>query len=226
MSITALEHLQWNLGGKMWKRRKKGELHHSLNQMAHSSQNPLILPTTLMIFSLARLANLGMTCQQQKLTLHILVYLTKLWKTGIVILNSDKVSVEEMKKWLLSIKYDKPLCSDNLDGKLLKIIADNIATSICHIFNVSLLESMWPQAWREEKVIPQPKISKAPFTGSNNQPRSLLPTLSKLLEKIVFDQIQCYFTINKLTADFQNAYRDGHSTCTLLTQITDDWLIK
>ena len=40
---------------------------------------------------------------------------------------------------------------------------------------------------------------------------------------MVFDQIQCYFTVNKLTTDFQHAYREGHSTSTALTQITD-WL--
>ena len=41
---------------------------------------------------------------------------------------------------------------------------------------------------------------------------------------MVFDQIQCYFTVNKLTTDFQHAYREGHSTSTALTQMTDDWL--
>ena len=40
----------------------------------------------------------------------------------------------------------------------------------------------------------------------------------------MFDQIQCYFSVNKLTTDFQHAYREGHSTCTALTQMTDDWL--
>ena len=40
----------------------------------------------------------------------------------------------------------------------------------------------------------------------------------------MFDQIQCYFSVNKLATDFQHAYREGHSTCTALTQITDDWL--
>ena len=74
-----------------------------------------------------------------------------------------KVSVEEVKELLLSINNDKPPGSDNLDGKLLRIIADNIATLICHIFNLSLLESMCPQAWREAKVIPLPKNSKALF---------------------------------------------------------------
>jgi hypothetical protein len=39
----------------------------------------------------------------------------------------------------------------------------------------------------------------------------------------VFDQIQCYFSVNKLT-DFQHAYREGHSKCTALTQMTDEWL--
>ena len=44
--------------------------------------------------------------------------------------------------------------------------------------------------------------------------------------EIVFDQIQCYFTVNKLTTEFQHAYREGHSTSTALTQMTDDWLIE
>ena len=52
----------------------------------------------------------------------------------------------------------------------------------------------------------------------------MLPAQEKLLEKIVFDQIQCYFAVNKLTTNFQHAYRERHSTCTALTQITDDWL--
>ena len=40
----------------------------------------------------------------------------------------------------------------------------------------------------------------------------------------MFDQIQCYFTVNKLTTEFQHAYREEHSTRTALTQMTDDWL--
>ena len=78
------------------------------------------------------------------------------------------VSVEEIKIIVLSINNDKTLRSNNLDGKLLRIIADNTATPIFHIFNLSPLESVCPQAWRRGKVIPLPKNSKAPFTGSNS----------------------------------------------------------
>jgi hypothetical protein len=93
-----------------------------------------------------------------------------------------KVSVEEVKQLLLSINIEKSLRSDNLDGKLLRIIADDIATPICHIFNLSLLESVCSQAWREAKLIPLPNNNKDPFTGSNSRPI----TVRKLFEKMVF----------------------------------------
>ena len=73
---------------------------------------------------------------------------------------------------------------DNLDGMLLRMVADSIATPICHVFNLSQEESLCPQAWREAKGIPQHKSGKEAFTGSNSRPISLLPALSKLLEKI------------------------------------------
>ena len=41
---------------------------------------------------------------------------------------------------------------------------------------------------------------------------------------MVFGQIQCCFSVNKLTTDFQHAYREGQSTCTALIQMTDGWL--
>ena len=44
----------------------------------------------------------------------------------------------------------------------LRIIADDIATPICHIFNISLLESVCPQAWRQAKVIPLVKPTLLP----------------------------------------------------------------
>jgi hypothetical protein len=47
------------------------------------------------------------------------------------------VIVEDVKKYLLSINNNKPPGSDNLDGKLLRMIVDNIATPICHLFNLA-----------------------------------------------------------------------------------------
>ena len=134
-------------------------------------------------------------------------------------LEFHQISVEEA-----SINNDKPPGSDNLDGKLLRIIADDIATPICHIFNVCLLESVCPQVWREAKVIPLPKNSKAPFTGSNNRPISLLPTLSKVFEKIVFDQVMLFYS--KQIGHWLSARLYGRTLNKYVTYTNDWWLAE
>jgi hypothetical protein len=40
----------------------------------------------------------------------------------------------------------------------------------------------------------------------------------------MFGQIQYSFSVDKLTTDCQHASGEGHSTCTALKQMTDDWL--
>ena len=117
-----------------------------------------------------------------------------------------KVGVEEVKQLLLFINKDKPPGTNNLDGKLLRLAAEYIVTPVCRIFNLSLEEGVCSQTWSGAKVIPLPKNSRAPFNGSNSLPISLLQVLSNILENIVFDQIQRYFTCNKLTTDIQHAY--------------------
>ncbi len=46
------------------------------------------------------------------------------------------------------------------------------------------------------------------------------------MEPVVCEQIRSYFSFNNLTTDYQHAYREGHSTATALTQMTDDWLMN
>jgi hypothetical protein len=86
-----------------------------------------------------------------------------------------QVSVTYVEKPLLSINNDKEPGIDNLDGQLLRMVADCIATHICCNFNQSLKECV--QAWKEAKGIPLPKNIKAPFAGSNSHPISLLPAI-------------------------------------------------
>ena len=44
-----------------------------------------------------------------------------------------KVSVGEVEQLLFSINNDKPPGIDNIDGKLLRMVADSISTPICQI---------------------------------------------------------------------------------------------
>lgn len=135
-----------------------------------------------------------------------------------------QISVIEVEKLLKSLSVDKPSGTDNLDGKLLNITANIVASPICHILNRCLASGLCPESWKEAKILPIPKDIKAVFNGPNSRPISILPVISKLMEKIVYVQIQEYFEKNNLTTMFQHAYRKNHSTCTAMAQMTNDWL--
>ena len=49
---------------------------------------------------------------------------------------------------------------DGNDGKLIGMAVDYVAQPICHILNTSLKLSIFPQAWKEAKIIPLPKDKK------------------------------------------------------------------
>lgn len=95
---------------------------------------------------------------------------------------------------------------------------------MCHIINRSLNEGVCPQESKTAKIITLLKNRKVPFSGQNSRLISLLPVLSKIMEHIVYEQINSYFSVYNLTTDFQHVYRVGHSTATALMQMTDDCL--
>lgn len=134
------------------------------------------------------------------------------------------VKNDDIIKVLTEINSAKPCGIDNMDGRLLKFAAKSVAQPLCHIFNLCLQEGIYPNLWKKAKNIPIMKNSKVPLTGQNSRPISILPVLSKLMEKVMFQQIQDYFNENHLYSNVQHVYKEGYSTSTARTALTDDWL--
>jgi len=133
---------------------------------------------------------------------------------------------EQIHKHLLSLSNGKATGLDNVDNKLLRLAADQIARPLCYIINLSLITSEYPTAWKRAKVVPLPKSSTTRLSGPNSRPISLLPAFSKVMEKVVSSQISDYFRVNDLMSPYQHAYRKHHSTCTALLHLVDDWYRK
>lgn len=134
------------------------------------------------------------------------------------------VENDNILKILKNINCEKPCGIDYMDGKLLKIAAESVVIPLCYIFNLCFENCIYPNSWKIAKVIPLAKNTKQPLTGKNSRPISILPVLSKLMEGIMFNQIQHYFEVNQLQSDTQHAYKEGYSTSTALTVLTDEWL--
>ena len=74
---------------------------------------------------------------------------------------------------------------DNIDNVLLKAIKNELVMPLCMIFNESLSQGIFPTCMKLAEVVPLFK-HKDRREKSNYRPISLLLTLSKLLEKIIY----------------------------------------
>ena len=96
------------------------------------------------------------------------------------LLKFDKVCIKTVEDILRSCK-NKPPGIANLDGKLLKLVAEEIAPPICHIINMSFVNGLCPLQWKRAKITPLLKNKKLQFSGqSSNQ-----PVLSKIMESVM-----------------------------------------
>ena len=61
---------------------------------------------------------------------------------------------------------------------------------------------------------------------NNHRPISVLPIVSKMIEKIIFNKLYNYLTECNLLADSQHGFTPMHSTLTALLEATNDWYLN
>ena len=110
---------------------------------------------------------------------------------------------------------------DDLPTTLLKDCASLISQPICHIINLSITTGIVPRIWKTAKITPVFK-SGDPDKPENYQPISVLPALSKLLERAVHSQLIEYLENNELLSKVQFGYRSKRSTSSAATIFVDD----
>ena len=82
---------------------------------------------------------------------------------------------------------------------------------------------MFPDLLKVAKVIPIPKVNNA-NTLDKFRPISILPILSKPLERYIHFQLSTYLTNNNLLYSLQSGFRPEHSCHTSLIHLCDTWL--
>jgi retron-type reverse transcriptase len=121
---------------------------------------------------------------------------------------------------VMSVKSDA-VGDDGLPLKFIKLILPDLLPILTHVLNHVIMTSSFPSLWKTALVVPIPK-SSGPAQVSDFRPISILPVLSKVMEKLLFDQMLEHLNTNNMLSEFQSGFRRSHSTATALTKILDD----
>ena len=116
--------------------------------------------------------------------------------------------------------------SDGIPPLLLRLCETSAAGNLTQIINESLRNGVVPDVYKLATVCPVFKSGNK-CDPSNYRPVSLLPVVSKLLEKIVHRQLVRYIQDHAelhILPDEQFAYRRGHSCEDALTLVVDRWM--
>ena len=131
-----------------------------------------------------------------------------------------EVSEPEVIKVAKSIK-SMSVGIDGINIFIIKTLMPRINSILTHIINSSFASNTFPEHWKKAIIKPIPKVC-VPLSPSDFRPISLLPALSKIIEKLVNIQIIKYLTLHSLLDPYQSAYKVNHSTQTALLKLTED----
>ena len=109
---------------------------------------------------------------------------------------------------------------DDLSNKVIKNIQEIIAEPLTIIINQMLNTGIFPDSLKISKVLPLFKKDNDKLF-SNYRPISLLPSISKIFEKVIFNQMSDYFENNDLIFKNQYGFRKKHSTEFASLHLTD-----
>ena len=118
-----------------------------------------------------------------------------------------KVSGNTISDFLKELKTNKASGIDNLSGCFLKDGSKVLATPIPQIWNLSIKISMVPDECKIAKLKPLYKKDKK-TDPKNYRPISLLPVISKILEKVIHDQTMEFVTKKISSTNFNQVFEN------------------
>lgn len=129
-------------------------------------------------------------------------------------------TVEEIHNILYNV-HSEAFGIDNISSKMLKLSSPYVDIYILHIINCCIEQNYFPTLWKTAVGKPLPK-NNSPQGFSDIRIVSILPAISKIFEKVLYNQIFNYFIEKNILSDKQCGFRKGFSTATALVTMLHD----
>ncbi|CAH8529971.1 unnamed protein product [Dicrocoelium dendriticum] len=125
-------------------------------------------------------------------------------------------------KTLMSLRVHSSPGVDDIKPKALKAAALNIAEPLARFFQRCLDEMLIPTMWKHGLVTPIYKSGNR-AEPSNYRPITLLPVLSKVMERIIAEALMGYLENNNIIVPQQHGFRRNRSCTTNLLLARASW---
>ena len=119
-------------------------------------------------------------------------------------------SCVEIERLISKLPNKKSSGFDNIDNIILKSIKSVISEILASLFNESMLSGIFPEQMKLAEVVPLYK-SKERYLTSNYRPISLLITLLKILEKVIYKRTYQFLNQSNQFYNSQYGFRSHHS---------------
>ncbi|XP_065642242.1 uncharacterized protein LOC136073893 [Hydra vulgaris] len=128
------------------------------------------------------------------------------------VMDKSKLDINELRYALDNLKNNTNVGFDNISINVVKSVFHIIETPLYHIFNLSLQSGTVPEKLKIAWVLPI-------FKSGDDTDSSVLPCFSKLLERIMYNRLNSYLTVNNMLYNKQFGFKKNHSTDHALTEL-------
>ena len=129
----------------------------------------------------------------------------------------------EVSKFIDQLNTNKSAGVDGIGPKIIKLCKEFLIQPLTALINNCISQGKFPDLLKVANVVPLFK-GGAVEDPNNYRPISLLPTISKLFEKHIANQLHIYLETTGLLQKTQSGFRKHHSCQTALINIVDSWL--
>ena len=133
-------------------------------------------------------------------------------------INDITITPQEVFDVLQTLCISKASGPDGINNKILVESAFQISSPLCRLYNLCLDKCVLPSAWKTSLVCPIFKSGDRSIP-SNYRPVSLLNTMEKVLERILYKHIFNHLKRNNFFTPCQSGYLPGDSTVNQLTYL-------
>lgn len=135
--------------------------------------------------------------------------------------NNLSIHVDTVKSIIATRRPFKSPGPDGIQNILLKNLPLKAVQKITDIFNACIKLSYWPTNFKLAKVVPIQKSGKDPSSVTSYRPISLLNSIGKIFEKVIYGYLEQFAIANNIIPKYQFGFKKEHSTTHQIKRLTN-----